>query len=144
MLLPPGCSRLNSTATHTCMLRIVLVVCHLYPVHVLERYAGAGQGCGASPRSCASGFSNVYNSLLTRPEGHFGDMYADGRIIVKWIFRNTGYEGVDWIHLDSYHCALKGLGCLCRHSYTSIMLTNRRHTHTQTTPYQGNLNPTKR
>jgi hypothetical protein len=60
----------------------------------------------------------VYNSLLTRPEDHFGDMYADGRIILKWMFSNVGYEGVEWIHLDSYHCALKGLD-----SHTWIMLT---------------------
>jgi hypothetical protein len=30
---------------------------------------------------------------------HLGDQVVDGRIILKWIFKCIGWEGVYWIHL---------------------------------------------
>jgi hypothetical protein len=30
---------------------------------------------------------------------HWGDPGVDGRIILRWIFRDVGYGGMDWIEL---------------------------------------------
>jgi hypothetical protein len=30
---------------------------------------------------------------------HLGDLSADGRIILSWIFKEMGCEGVNWVHL---------------------------------------------
>jgi hypothetical protein len=31
---------------------------------------------------------------------HLKDLGVDGRLILVWIFREIGWEGVNWIHLS--------------------------------------------
>jgi len=36
---------------------------------------------------------------IVKGRDHFGDLGADGRRILEWNSRETGYEVVDWTHL---------------------------------------------
>jgi hypothetical protein len=35
-----------------------------------------------------------------RGKDHLEDLVIDGRIILKFVFMEVGWEGVNWIHLD--------------------------------------------
>jgi hypothetical protein len=50
------------------------------------------------------GGRGVYRVLVGKPEGKRprGDPGVDGRIILRWIFREWDVEGVDWIELSQY------------------------------------------
>jgi hypothetical protein len=44
---------------------------------------------------------NAYSILVGKPEGKraLGRPGVDGKIILEWVFREVGWERVDWIHL---------------------------------------------
>jgi hypothetical protein len=51
---------------------------------------------------------NAHTISVGKPEGknHLEDLSVNGMITLKWILRDTGYKGVDWIKLaqDSVYC----------------------------------------